>query len=131
LFQLRPEFALSLKMRSNTCAKLSVMGTHFGRLNMANGKVPFDAKDRGGQASGGDGPTARVRPVLVPVPWDPAAGVSEVWTETAKFRPLALAVAEADKMYRDKTGNLGALGTSFGATVGSGLQVMPRHFPDK
>jgi len=100
------------------------MGAHLGRLGaMANGRVPFDAK----QAA----ENAEVLATVAKLPWaafgpgtDKVSGTKakpEIWAEQAKFKDLSeKMMAETVKLSAAaKTGNLDALKAAFGPTAAS------------
>lgn len=114
----KPEDAIKYRQSA-----LSVMGTHFGRVaGMANGRIPFDAKQAADNAT--------IAESMSKLPW---AGFTEgtdkgntkakpeIWTDSAKFKE------SGDKMQAEmvklaaaaRTGNLDAIKTAVGATGGS------------
>ncbi len=103
---------------------LFVMQQHFSRLgNMANGRIPFDAKAAQENAD--------VVAHMAQLPWAgfgagtdkgaPTKARPEVWSEQAKFKEHADKLqAETVKLAAAaKTGSLDNLKAAFGATAGS------------
>lgn len=114
----KPEDAV--KYRQNA---LFVMGQHFGRVGqMANGRVPFDAKVAAENAD--------IVASMAKLPWAAfgpgtdkgnTKAKPEIWTDQAKFKESAdKLVAESAKLAAaTKTGNLDAVKTAFAATAGT------------
>ena len=115
----KPEDAVKYRQSA-----LTLMGAHLGRLGaMANGRVPFDAK----QAA----ENAEVLATVAKLPWaafgpgtDKVSGTKakpEIWAEQAKFKDLSeKMMAETVKLSAAaKTGNLDALKAAFGPTAAS------------
>lgn len=102
---------------------LFAMSQHFGRLGaMANGRLPFDAK----QAT----ENAEIVADFAKLPWHGfVAGTDkgatkarpEIWTEAAKFKELSeKMIAETGKLAgAAKTGSVDALKASFGPAAAS------------
>lgn len=115
----KPEDAVKYRQSA-----LTVMATHFGRLGaMANGKVPFDAKQAAENAA--------IVENMSKLPWaafgegtDKAGNTKalpEVWKEQAKFKEASeKLMAETAKLNAAaKVGTLDSLKTAFGATGGA------------
>jgi len=114
----KPEDAVKYRQSA-----LSLMGTHLTRLGqMANGRVPFDAKVAQDNA--------QVLSELARLPWAgfvpgseklSAKAKPEIWAEQAKFKDYAeKMVAETAKLSpAAKTNNLDNLKTAFGSTAAS------------
>jgi cytochrome c556 len=115
----KPEDAVKYRQSA-----LTVMATHFSRLGaMANGKVPFDAKQAAENAA--------IVETLSKLPWaafgegtDKAGNTKalpEVWSQQAKFKEASdKLIAEAAKLNAAaKVGTLDALKTAFGPAGGA------------
>lgn len=103
---------------------LFVMGQHFGRVGqMANGRVPFDAKVAAENAD--------LVAAMAKLPWagfgpgtDKGGNTKakpEIWAEQAKYKELSdKLVAESTKLSAAaKTGNIDNLKTAFGSAAAS------------
>ncbi len=115
----KPEDAIKYRQ-----SVMTLMAAHVGRLGaMANGKVPFDAKQAVENAA--------VVESLVKLPWAAFGegtdkgrsnkAMPEIWKEPAKFKEGAdKLVAEAGKLSAAaKVGTLDSLKTAFGSAAGA------------
>jgi len=115
----KPEDAIKYRQSA-----LTVMAAHFGRLGaMANGKVPFDAKQAAENAA--------IVESISKLPWAAFGegtdkggnthALPEVWKETAKFKEASdKLVAETTKLNAAaKVGTLDSLKAAFGNTAGA------------
>jgi cytochrome c556 len=117
----KPEDAIKYRQSA-----LTVMAAHFGRLGaMANGKIPFDAKQAAENAA--------IVENLSKLPWAAFGegtdkggsththALPEVWKEPAKFKEASdKLVAEAAKLNAAaKVGTLDSLKAAFGNAAGA------------
>lgn len=114
----KPEDAIKYRK-----ASLMVMQAHFARLgNMANGRVPYDAKAAADNAE--------VVSALAKLPWaafgegtdkGDTRAKPDIWKESAKFKEASdKMVAEVGKLNTAaKAGNLDALKAAFGPAAAS------------
>lgn len=115
----KPESAVKYRQSAMT-----VMATHFGRLGaMANGKVPFDAKEASESAA--------IVEFMSKLPWagfvegtdkvGNTKALPEIWSQSAKFKEASeKLMAETAKLnVAAKAGTLDSLKGAFGSAGGA------------